>query len=259
MGGERARGGGGKQVTARCSPRSPLHAPVSPAAGGALRRDPLPRRGRLARAAASLQALSPGLGSVGYHNVLGRFRGDPAAPGAAIAAGLTPAAVAAGARQADFLLPPAVPVTQGQQVSAVSAAPPVLTPQPSRAAGASRGWDAPRARGSLTPALYSPRLSASVLGVRSVSLFSAGLLQATWCLSRWAREKGPGPPPLQAGSRREGRMRRIGLEEIKETQKLPGQVPLVIPQSLGSRACGTQSRDNFQGPWEATFSASLQS
>lgn len=75
MGGERARGGGGKQVTARRSPRYPLPAPASPAAGGALRGDPVPRRGRLARAAASLQALSPGLGdigSVGHHSFLGR-------------------------------------------------------------------------------------------------------------------------------------------------------------------------------------------
>lgn len=125
-------------MTARRSPRSSLPAPASPAAGGALRGDPVPRRGGLAHAAASLQALPPGSGDFGpvsHHSVFGRFRGDPAAPGAAIAAGITPAAAAAGAGQADFLLPPAVPVAQGRQVSAVSAAPPVLTLQPSRAAG----------------------------------------------------------------------------------------------------------------------------
>lgn len=222
----------------------PLPAPASPAAGGALRGDPVPRRGGLACAAASLQALSPGLGdvgSVGHRSVLGGFRGDPAAPGAAIAAGLTPAAAAAGARQADFLLPPAVPVAQGRQVSAASAAAPILMPQPWRAAGASRGRGAPRARGSPVPARYPPRLSASVLSVRSVSLCSADLRQATWCLSPWTRERGPGPPPRQAGSRREGRVGRTGLEEIKETQKLPGPVPLVIPQSSGSGPAGSRA------------------
>lgn len=145
-------------------------------------------------------------------------------------------------------------------MSAVRAAPPDPMPQPSRAAGPFRGWDAPRAGGSLAPAPYPPRLSASVLCVCSVSLCSAGLLQATWCLSPWNREKGPGLPPRLAGSRREGRVGRTGLEEIKETQKLPGRVPLVIPQSLGSGACGKQSRDSFQGPTrEAPLSASLQS
>lgn len=171
-------------MTARPLALLPLPTPASPAAGGALRGDPVPRRGGLARAAASLQTLSPGLGdvgSVGHHSVLGRFRGDPAAPGAAIAAGLTPAAAPAGARQADFLLPPPVPVAQGWQVSAASTAP--LTPQPSGAAGASRGWDSLKARGSLAPVPYPPRLSASVLSVRSVNLCSAGLLQTTWCLS----------------------------------------------------------------------------
>lgn len=144
-------------------------------------------------------------------------------------------------------------------MSAASAAPPVLMPQPSRAAGPSRGRDASRARGGPVPARYPPRLSASVLSVSAVSLCSADLRQATWCLSPWTREKGPGPPPRQAGSRREGRAGRTGLEEIKEKQKLPGPVPLVIPQSLGSGACGKQSRDNFQGRREALFSTSLQS
>lgn len=113
------------------TPSPPFPAPASPAAGGALRGKPFSGRGGLAHAAPSLQALSPGLsdlGRVGHvgHSALG-FRGDPAAPGAAIAAGRPPAAAAAGARQADFLLPPEVPVAQGRQVSAAApAAPPRL-------------------------------------------------------------------------------------------------------------------------------------
>lgn len=143
-------------------------------------------------------------------------------------------------------------------MSAVSTVP--LTPQPSGTAGTSRGWDAPRAGGSLAPAPYPPRVSASVLSVRSVSLCSAGLLQATWCLSPWTLEKGPGPPPRQARIRREGRVGWTGLEEIKDTQKLPGPVPLVIPQSLGSRG-GLQEaqQGHHPGPREAPFfSISLQ-
>lgn len=99
----------------RLRPRLP---PASPAAGGALRRDPFPRRGRGARAAAAEQALpaepiDPGrlaraaLLSVG---------GDPAAPGAAGRPGRPPAVAAAGARQAGFLLPPAVSDPQRRQV-----------------------------------------------------------------------------------------------------------------------------------------------
>lgn len=111
-----------------CAPLS-LPALASPAVGGTLRGEPVPRRGGTAHAAASLQALSPGFGDLRHvsHSVLRRFRGDPAAPGAA---GSPPAAAAAGARQTDFLLPPAVPVAQGRQVSALPATPPVLTPQP---------------------------------------------------------------------------------------------------------------------------------
>lgn len=56
-------------------------------------------------------------------------------------------------------------------------------------------------------------------------------------------------------------MGRTGLEEIKDTQKLPGPVPLVIPQSLGSRepAGNRAGTTNIQGPREAPFSTSLQS
>lgn len=144
-------------------------------------------------------------------------------------------------------------------MSAVSAAPPVLTPQPSRAAEASRSWDAPRARGSLAPAPYPPRLSASVLSVRSVSLCSAGLLQATWCLRLGRRVLGLHPDRRKPGAGGRIGWDGPGLEEIKETQKLPGPVPLVIPQSLGSGACRKQSRNNFQRPGEEPFSTSLQS
>lgn len=96
--------------------------------------------------------------------------------------------------------------------------------------------------------------SATPLGLRS-----SGLLQATWCLSPWTRGRGPGPPPRQWGRKREGRVGRTGLEEIKETQMLPGQVPLVIPQSLGSASCRRQGGSSFQGPGRAPFSISLQS
>lgn len=42
-------------------------------------------------------------------------------------------------------------------------------------------------------------------------------------------------------------MGRIGLEEIKETQKLPGRVPLVIPQSLGSRGLREAEQGQLPG------------
>lgn len=86
--------------------------PAPPAAGGALRREPFPRRGGRARAAAAVQALPAGLGGRGRvpGGALGGLGGNPAAPGAAAAPGGPPAAAPAGARQADFLLPPAVSV-----------------------------------------------------------------------------------------------------------------------------------------------------
>ncbi|XP_054111119.1 uncharacterized protein DUSP15 isoform X8 [Callithrix jacchus] len=89
-----------------------------PAAGGALRREPLPRRGGAARAASAVQALPTGLRDLDRlrRAALRRLRGNPAAPGAALAPGSSPAAAAAGARQADFLLSPAVSVPQGRQV-----------------------------------------------------------------------------------------------------------------------------------------------
>lgn len=54
-------------------------------------------------------------------------------------------------------------------------------------------------------------------------------------------------------------MWRTGLEEIKEMRTLPGPVPLVILQSLGSAACVRQAESSVQGPGEAPFSISLQS
>lgn len=58
-------------------------------------------------------------------------------------------------------------------------------------------------------------------------------------------------------------MGRTGLEEIKDTQKLPGPVPLVIPQSLRSREpagnrAGTTSRGPRQRPSPPVFRAEFQ-
>lgn len=114
----RPRVGEGAGPTAWHRPNPYLPTPASPAAGGALRREPVPRRGGDALAAAAVQALPAGLRDLGrLPRAAGLgLRGDPAAPGAAGAAGSPRAAAAAGARQADFLLPPAVPVPPRRQV-----------------------------------------------------------------------------------------------------------------------------------------------
>lgn len=127
--------------------------PASPTAGGALRREPFPRRGGGARAAAAVQTLPAGLCQLGRlpRAALCGLRGDPAAPGAAVAPGSPPAAAAAGARQADFLLPPAVSVPQRRQVRSPPRRGAPLPPywSPSGAVWASQGLqDGPRACGS---------------------------------------------------------------------------------------------------------------
>lgn len=149
---EALRIGEGTEPAARHRPR--LHpTPASPAAGGALRGEPFPRRGGDARAAADVRALPAGLCERGLFpraQLLG-LGGDLAAPGAAVAPGSPPAAAAAGARQADFLLPPAVSLPQRQQVRILPrrGAPRPLDRSPSGIVCASHGLqDRPRACGS---------------------------------------------------------------------------------------------------------------
>ncbi|XP_045430375.1 uncharacterized protein LOC118708014 isoform X3 [Pipistrellus kuhlii] len=140
---------------------------ASQAAGGAFRREPVPRRGGDALAAAAVQALPAGLRDLGrLPRAAGLgLRGGPAAPGAAAAAGGARAAAAAGARQADFLLPPALPGPPRRQVRAPALF--LLTGPQRGSAWASRGLQegpepvgAPRRPGPCSCPLCLPCLSA---------------------------------------------------------------------------------------------------
>ena len=137
---------------------------------------------------------------------------DLAAPGAALAPGGPPAAAAVGARQTDFLLPPAVSVPQRQQVRIP---PPPRRPSSSRLVpllgssglltafrrgpapvGAARRPDpcpCPSARlACLRPQSVCPSVCVALCLGRPAA--------ATWCLSPWAGGgRLPLPRPIEGG------------------------------------------------------------
>lgn len=259
---EALKTGEGSRSPGRHRPR-PLSTAASQAAGGALRGEPFPRRGGGARAAAAVQALPAGLCERGRFpgaQLLG-LRGDPAAPGAADAPGNPPAAAAAGARQADFLLPPAVSVPQRRQVRI----PPrrgVPRPPDWSPFGDCLGLPRPSRRaqslwepcGDLIPALNSSsRLACLRLqSVRPPSVCVALCLgrpaAATWCLSPWAGGGCPqGPSPIKGCGSGSGWVGFGWAWRILKSHRscLSGRLP-VIQQRPGYRA-GACRKPEWEG------------